>query len=171
MEGESVSQDPTDRLIRELIRTRREATTEEVEWVIDRIAAAPFMGEVRVPTRDRGLSYQGRTVGTREDSLFYHLAKRVSEGQWRSGTTETEYLRDLRDAVSAPEARLVVYALENGNVAAVLTGNSVPETRLGDDPEAYVFVVYSANRGRIFSGYQASSIETINVSETPLWLR
>ena len=171
MERSNLSWDPTDRLIRDLIQTRREATAEEIDRIVRRMATAPFMGVVRVPTRDRGLSYLGRTVGTREDSLFYHLAKRVSEGQWRSGTTETEYLRDLRDAVSDPEARLVVYALEGGNFAAVLAENSVPDTRLGDEPEAYVFVVYSANRGRIFSGYQASSIETISVSENPLWLR
>lgn len=166
-----MSQDPTDRLIRELIRTRREATSGEVERIVNRMATAPFMPTVRVPPRDRALYHRDRTVGIREDSLFYHLAKRVSEGQWRFGTIEAEYLRDLRDAVSNADARLVVYALGSGNFAAILAGNTVAETRLGEVSEDYIFVVYSADRGRILSGYQVSGIETINISENPLWLK
>jgi hypothetical protein len=52
----------------------------------------------------------------------------------------------------------------------VLAENNVPETELGDEPENYIFVVYSANPARLLSGYQASGIETINIPENPFWL-
>lgn len=121
-----LSDHPTDHLIREVIRTRQPATDEEVERILERISRAPFIGKVRVPPRHRGLELRGRAVGVREDSLFYHLAKRVDEGQWEEGTTEEEYLEDLRDAASSPAARLVLYSLRGGNVAAVVSDNRIP---------------------------------------------
>lgn len=163
-----ISQDSTDRLIRYLIRTRREATPEEIERIVTRMAAAPFMGAVHVPPRDRGLNYQGRTVGAREESLFYHLAKRVGERQWTEDTTEEQYLQDLRDAIRSPEASLVLYKLRGGNLAATLSPN---QKRRGSNSLAYVFVVHSADRGRLATGYQASGFGMINVSENPLWLK
>ncbi len=36
------SQDPTERLIRELIRTRGEATPAEIERIVNRMATAPL---------------------------------------------------------------------------------------------------------------------------------
>lgn len=51
----------------------------------------------------------------REESLFYHLAKRVDEGQWAEGITGEEYLEDLRSAAQDPSARLVLYTLRGGN--------------------------------------------------------
>jgi hypothetical protein len=73
--------DPAHHLIREILRTREPATGEEAGRILERIARAPFMGEVRVPPRHRSLRHGDREVRTREDSLFYHLAKRVDEGQ------------------------------------------------------------------------------------------
>jgi hypothetical protein len=110
-------------------------------------------------------------VGNREDSLFYHLARRVDEGQWEEGTMEEEYLLDLRSTASDPSARLVLYTLKGGNVAAILSDNVVPQDRRGPDSLDHLFVVYSADRGRIISGYQVSGLEQVNVSGDPLWLR
>ncbi|MDP9487277.1 MAG: hypothetical protein M3Q49_16095 [Actinomycetota bacterium] len=67
------------------------------------------MGEVRVPSRHRGLTYRGRGVRVREESLLYHLAKRVDEPQWAEGTTGEEYLKGLRSAAHDQSARLVLY--------------------------------------------------------------
>ena len=73
-----VSGHPADRLIRDLIRTGRAATGEEVARIIERMASAPFdPRSVPVGVRQRGLAYQGITLGERADSLTYHLAQRV----------------------------------------------------------------------------------------------
>lgn len=174
LEGELLvdpAEDPTDRLIREILRTRQVASQEEADSILERVAAAPFMGEVRVPPRHRGLTYGGREVGAWEDSLFYHLAKRVDEGQWAEGTTEEEYLDDLRSAASDRSSQLALYTLRGGNIAAVVSDNPVPEERRGPDALDHLFVAYSADRATIITGYQVSSIETLNLSEDPLWLR
>ncbi len=168
---DSFSDHPTDRMIRELLRTYRESTWEEIGRILDRIASAPFIREVRVPSRDRGLSYLGRTVGARADSRFYHLAKRVAEGQWANGTTEEEYSGDLKDAARNPAARPVLYRYRGGNLAAVLAPNEIPERRRGSGSLGYVFVVYSADRARIVSGYQVSGVGEVKISGNPLWLK
>lgn len=162
---------PTDRLMRELLLTRRKTTPRDVGQIVRRIATAPFMGEVRVPPRDRGLSYLGRTVGARENSRFYHLAKRVAEGQWAEGTTEEAYLQDLKDAVRSSDARVVLYRYRGGDLAAALAPNGMPQWRRGNGPLAYIFVVYSVDRARIVSGYQVSGIGEVQVSGKPLWLK
>ena len=167
----ATGEDPTDLLIRGILRSRRGTTGDEVGRITGRISGAPFMGEVRVPPRHRGLRYGGRRVGVREDSLFYHLAKRVDEGQWAEGTTEEDYLEDLRSAARDPSARLVLYTLRGGNVAAVLSDNTVPEGRRGPYALDHLFVAYSADRATIITGYQVSGVETLNLSEDPLWLR
>jgi len=174
LEGEppvDPTENPTDRLIREILRTRQAASREEADSILARVAAAPFMGEVRVPPRHRGLRLGDREVRAREDSLFYHLAKRVDEGQWAEGTTEEEYLEDLRSAAEDPAARLALYTLRGGTIAGVLADNPVPEGRRGPDSLGRLFVAYSADRATIVTGYQVSGEETLNLSEDPLWLR
>ena len=167
----SAKGEPADYLVREILRTREPGTVEEAGRILKRIAVAPFMGEVRVPPRHRGLRYGDREVRAREDSLFYHLAKRVDEGQWAEGTTEEDYLEDLRSAAADPSARLVLYTLRGGNVAAVVADNPVPEERRGPDALDRLFVAYSADRATIITGYQVSGTETLTLSEDPLWLR
>jgi len=174
LEGEKLvdpGEDPTDRLIREVLRTRQTASREEADRILERISYAPFMGEVRVPPRHRGLTYRGREVQARENSLFYHLAKRVDERQWAEGTSEEEYLEDLHSAALEPSSRLVLYELRGGSIAAVIAENSVPGERRGPDALDYLFVAYSADRATIITGYQVSSTETLSLSEDPLWLR
>jgi hypothetical protein len=69
---------PVDRLIRELIATRRPVTSEEVESILGRIATAEFNSRtVRVPNAERGVEYGNRRLLARDDSLFIHLVRRV----------------------------------------------------------------------------------------------
>lgn len=172
-DGEQVSQHPVDVLIRELIRTRRPVTGDEIEQIINRIADVPFNPDmVAVPRKHRGLRYQGRVVRERDDSLFVHLVQRVLlEDQWKDGTSAEEYLGDLRAAILDTRARLVVYHRRGGSIAGIFATNSVPITRRGAKQEPYLYVVYSADRGIIVSGYQVSGVEQINISGEPLWLR
>lgn len=150
--GGGISQHPVDRLIRELIRTGRPATPEEVERIIERMATVPFNPrQRRVRGEERGASYQGYTLGAREEALRYHLIKRiVIEKQWAEGTTEEQYLTDLRRAVSSSAARLVVFERRGGFL---------------------MLVIYAADRGIIVSGYQFSSLETVRIPEEARWLR
>jgi hypothetical protein len=161
-----------DQLIRELIGSRV-ATPRDVESIIERMATAPFDSRpIRVPVRYRGLTYRGRALSEREESLFYHLVKRVLiEEQWSDGTTAAEYLADLRQAVRSPDARLLVYRRRGGPTAAVLAPNLVPTDRRGPKPQPFLYVVYSADRSIIVSGYQASGLAEISVPADARWLK
>jgi hypothetical protein len=117
-----------DQLIRELIQSQRRATPQEINQIVARMATAPFdPPRVRpVPTQDRRLTYQERTLGAREDSLFYHLVKRVvDEEQWADGTTAQQYLADLVQAVRSPHARLAVFERRGGHIAATVTSTDL----------------------------------------------
>lgn len=173
--GEPISQHPVDRLIRELIRTGRAATAAEVQQIIERLATAPFNPrQRRVRGEERGASYQGYTLGPREDALRYHLIKRVViEKQWAEGTTEEQYLADLRRAASWVAARLVVFERRGGFLAATITPTDlvISAARRGPRSLPAVLVIYAADRGIIVSGYQFSSLETVRIPEEARWLR
>ncbi len=166
------SRHPVDQLIRELIDSRRAATPDEVARIVERMAVAPFDPEI-VPVRlkDRGIVYQQRALTNRASSLFYHLVKRVIvEQQWSEGTTESDYLHDIRDAIRNQPARLVVYRRHGGAVAAVCAPNTVVALRRGPEEHPWIFVIYSADRGVIVSGYQVSSLNTVSIPEDRQWL-
>jgi hypothetical protein len=168
------SQHPIDRLIREIIATRRPVLTDEIDRIVDRIATAPFDPQLDVPVRmkHRGLAYMGHVLGSRASSLVYHLVKRVVvERQWAFGTSTAEYLADLREAVRSEGARVVVYERRGGNMAAIHTHNRVPQGRLGPGALPWILVVFSADRGTIVSGYHMSSDTPENVPASGLWLK
>ena len=170
-----LSQHPTDQLIRDLIDTGRQATPEEIARIIERMATVPFEPRVRrVRLRERGASYLGQTLGPYARSLAYHLIKRVVlDKQWAEGTTEEQYVSDLRRAVRSPDARLVVYRRQSGAIAATLcpTSAALPPVRRGTDAVALLLVVYSADRGIMISGYQISALDQASIPQEALWLR
>lgn len=141
---------PADRLIRDILASGREATWEEAAPIVQRMA------EARFPT------------------IRAHLRKRVDrEDQWAAGTTEAEYLADLRRAIQDTASRLAVYERRGGHMAAVLaeTARIVTGNRQGPASLPLTFVIYSADRGILVTGYQASSISTITVPEDITWLK
>lgn len=144
------SQDPADVVIRELIRSGRPATPSEVDRITRHLEQAPF------------------------PSARTHLAKRTQQDrQWVIGTTEQEYLDDLRGAIRDDKSRLAVYDRRGGPIAAVLTETEriVEPNRRGMDWMRWLLVVYSADRGIILSGYQASSMQTIILPKDVRWLK
>lgn len=169
------SQHPTDRLIQELIVTRREATDNEIERIVERMATVSFEATERsVPVDDRGASYQGQTLGAKSDPLTYHLIKRVAiDKQWADGTTAEQYVADLRQAVRDPAARLAVYQRRGGPIAASVTPTArvLPPERQGRRPQPELLVIYAPERGIIISGYQFSRLENTGVPEEARWLR
>lgn len=175
MSGDPFSRHPADQLIRELIATGRAATAEEVGRIVARLATAPFDPRVRkVRQKERGVVYQGRTIGAREGSLFYHLAKRVVvERQWADGTTASQYVADLQHSARSPVARLVLYNDRSGALVATITptGAVVPPERQGPSPLPHLLVVYAAARGWIITGYQFSTLDRVRIPREALWLK
>lgn len=169
------SQHPADRLIRELIGTRRAATVEETARIIERLVTTPFDPRLRgVRVKERGITYLGRAVGAREDSLFYHLVKRVViEQQWADGTMEDQYLADLRQGVQSVAAQLIVYNDSDGPLTATVTPTAliVPPERLGLNPLPHLLVVHSVDRGALITGYQFSSLDYVRLPENAVWLK
>ncbi len=118
----TVSQHPTDRLIRELVDDERSATGAEIAAILVRIASAPFDPRpVSVPPALRGLTYNAQTLGTHASSLDLHMVKRlIVERQWSGSTTTTQYLSDLRRAVRAPETRISTYVRRGGYIVGAV---------------------------------------------------
>ena len=175
MHGEMSSRNPVDILIRDLIRTGRTGTSDELDRIIDHMAAAPFSREsIRVPIDERGTWYQGHQLAARAESLSYHLVKRVViEQQWVDGTSAAQYVEDVRRAVRHPSARLTVYERRGGYLAATVTPTDVVLTpaRRGVKPERQLLVIYSADRGIIVTGYQFSELSETGIPSEARWLK
>jgi hypothetical protein len=137
------------------------------------MANAPFDPRILpVGRKFRGLEYAGQILGDRARALVIHLAMRVVyDEQWQDGTTEQEYVDDLRAAIQEPSARLLVYQRRGGSIAATLTANGVPAERRGPESLPLLYVVYSADRSTIASGYQASTVGAISIPGDSRWLK
>ena len=170
----TVSQHPTDRLIRELVDDDRPTTGTEIAEILARTANAPFdRRPVAVPPAQRGLTYNAQTLEARAPSLDLHMVKRiVMERQWIYGTTTAQYLADLRRAVNATETRICVYARRGGYIVGTVTPTAmvIPSSRRGEQSLPLLLVVYSADRGMIISGYQVSTIEQTGIPREARWL-
>ncbi len=51
------------------------------------------------------------------------------------------------------------------------TALAIPRGRLGEQAEAHLLVLYSADRGTIVSGYQFSDMSKVAIPGDTLWLR
>jgi hypothetical protein len=97
----------------------------------------------------------------------------VVERQWTPGPTAQQYVRDIRQAVRHPTARLVVYIRRGGTIAAALvpTALVVPAARRGHRARRNVAVIYSVDRGVIITAYQYTDVTTISIPRDARWLR
>ena len=165
------SQHPTDRLVRELIQTGRSASKPEIQQILSRVAGAAFDPRViPVPLDERGVTYLGRTLGSRERSAFVHLVRRVVvDEEWAVGTTESEYVDDLRNTARAPSARLALYERRGGYLVLVMAPNTVDPSRIGPLAKRWICTMYSADRGILVSGYQSDDIP-VGVPSGARWL-
>ena len=149
--GESkLSQHPIDALVREAIRAKQAVADDVVGRVIERMATVPF------PT------------------VASHLERHAQIGaQWTNATTDEHYLADLRRAIRDPNAQLAIYFRRRGYLSAVVaeTRRIVPSERRGTNSLPLLFVLYSADRGIIVTGYQCSGIGRLNLPEDVRWLK
>jgi hypothetical protein len=169
-----LSQHPADQLVRDLVAGWREPAAGDKGTIVGRVASVPFnVAEVRVAPAHRGLIYRGEALGERADSLTYHVAQRVLvDRQWSEETTADQFLDDLRAAARHPEARLAAFVRRGGHIVTALapTEDVVPTQRRGALALSVLAVVFSADRGMIITGYQASSPERISIPENAIWL-
>ena len=170
-----LSPHPVDVLIRESIDTGRRVQPDEVDQIVERVATAPFDSRViPVPTKYRGLSYQGRVLGARETALWYHLFIRiVANEQWAHGVTAVDYVADLRQVVRLPDSRIVVYTRRGGNIVGIIgsSDRGILKAHRGANNKSECYVVYSADRGIIISGYQFEDFGEIALSGNERWIR
>ncbi|MFN8514462.1 MAG: hypothetical protein U0841_18105 [Chloroflexia bacterium] len=106
--------------------------------------------------------------------ILYHLIKRVAiSEQWADGATFDSYLSDLRRAILAPTARLLVYERRGGAIAATITPTDdvLESARQGSGSLPNLLVVYSADRGAIITGYQYSTWSSTGLPEEVVWLK
>lgn len=169
----TVSRCPVDQLIREPIATGRPATAAETGRIVERMATAPFEQNDRpMPKALQGTIYNGHPLGPRASSLLVHLVTRVLlNQQWTPDTTAQDYLNDLWRAVRDPAGHLVSYDRRGGPIAGVLSPDALPANRRGPRALPWLYVVYSADRGRIISGYQVNGLAEISIPEGAQWLR
>jgi hypothetical protein len=174
MPGSGLSGHPVDQLIRELVETSRGVKPGDVERILERIATAPFDSRVvRVPIDERGVEYGSRRLLPWDDSLFVHLVRRVVlDQEWVMGTSADEYVRDLQRAARVGGVHLAIYTRRGGSIAGILAPTSivVPAVRLGPGALPELFVVYSADRGVIVSGYQVLSRNELAIPGDAQWL-
>ncbi|HEY7066307.1 MAG TPA: hypothetical protein VII06_32845 [Chloroflexota bacterium] len=171
----AASSHPVDQLIRELIARNRPAAPEEIARVVARLAVAPFNPDrVRVPARERGVSYRGQTLGPHEPSLVYHLVKRVMiERQWALGTSAAQYVGDLHRATRRAQTRIGLYGGRGDWLAVAIasTVDVIPVRRQGEQTLSNLLVLYSAGRGMIRTGYQFSGTSQVDVPPEVQWLK
>ena len=161
------------RLMLDAYAARRMLSPQEHRAVLEHIAAAPFnsdLAKVRVPYRT--LVVHGQPLGSRPDSLTWHLAQRILlDEQWTSSTTTQEYLNDIRAAVLHQTARTVVYQQGTRMIAGVLSEYRIPAVRQGTKSLPLFYVVYEIDRAILLSGYQVSALATIAIPGDAVWLR
>jgi hypothetical protein len=167
--------EPLYALLREIATdSERAVAEEEVDRIVEHLADAGFQTRpVRVRPDLRGVVYHGRKVLSKDDALFSHLVQRVvRDRQWAAGTSGDEYLQDLHAAVRHPSARVGVGAPEGSEpLVYIVSENTVPEQRRGENEEALMFVLFGTGPAAIITGHQASSVDEIDLPENVRWLR
>lgn len=163
---------PADDRIREIVSRGHSPQPADLQLIRDRMSTAPFSHQIlSVPAVDRGLMYQVRAIQPRDDAAFVHLVRWVvKDGQWAMGTTITEYVEDLHSVVRDSATRIVVYDFGRGPVAAAFGPNATPAERRGINPEHFAYVVYSADRSCIITGYQVSGLSSVSIPKDAQWL-
>jgi len=173
VEALNQSQHPTDVLVRAIIDSGRRASQVEVEAIRQRLRSAPFSTRtIRVPPALRTGPSAASALGPSNNALAVHVAQRISlDRQWATTSPEL-FLEDLRASVEAVSTRMVLYRDRGGAIALAIaaTADVIPPPRLGAGAQALLVMVYSADRGTIVSGYQASSLARIRIGENAIWL-
>jgi hypothetical protein len=154
-----LSQHPVDVLIRSIARGDIDPYPEAVQQIRERVAEAPFYDTVTKTSSDLvGREYLGRIVQSIDKRLFQHLVKRVlDDEQWRFGTTEDQYAASLCSIALHPSTDLALYVAPRGAMVGAFASTEILVRELrGPKTLPLLCVFYSADRGKIITGYQAT---------------
>jgi hypothetical protein len=151
-----------DALILTLIRTARQATDEEVQWLVSHVAQAPFSDRLLKINRWLHKELEAHEVQLalgKLPSVEIHLLKRMYlDQQWPPRATVDQFIVDLHQAVRHPDVRIWTYRWLSEAFAGFLAPSHVQNVL---NPEAFIFVAYNASHSVIQTGFQASSLEAI----------
>lgn len=141
------------------------------------MATAPFDArrrELSQPLLDV-IRQHGQRAPASSTEFTHHWAKHVlGDGQWAPSMSETAYFHDLRQAILHPTSRLVLHRLPNGRSRAIImtyTMHIIPLERLGPKNGPELVIVYSADTGKILTGYMVKSSFDIISRPGTIWLR
>lgn len=172
-----LSQHPVDVAIRDILQAQRPPSVSDAGAVVERMASATFKtGRRRLPQPLLELmSLHGYSTDQRMTELTFHWAKHVlGDGQWSPEIDEVTYLEHLRRVVEYPESRLFLQRRNHRSSAAIAIANTVdivPPELCGSGGGTEIVVVYSADLGKILSGYMIDTSLTITSEPRTIWLR
>lgn len=172
-----LSQHPVDIAIREILRGDRPAADLSASAVADRMASVTFSLSRRGLPRPllAFMELHGYAIERRPTELTNHWAKHVlGDGQWSVGTDATQYMNDLRAVCHHSVSRLVLRRIASGSRRAIAIANTldiVPSERLGANYGPELVVVYSADTGKILSGYMVQIFAAPASEPETIWLR
>jgi hypothetical protein len=151
-----------DQLIRSLIDSNRQATDKEQQQIVVHVAQAPLSSRPVKINRwlRQELEARGVQVPTeKRPSVEIHLLKRIHfDGQWPSGSTVAQFTGDLHQTVQHPDVQIWTYRWLGESFAGFLAPSHIKNV---PNPEAFIFVAYSADHGVIKTSFQASSPDAI----------
>lgn len=175
--GSQSQADPIDGIVKGILDGSRQPTGEDVSAIITRMATAPSDARRRdlsQPLLDL-IRQHGQNAPAWPTEFTHHWAKHVlGDGQWESSTSEAIYFHDLRQAILHPRSRLVLHRLPNGRSRAIVityTSHIIPLERLGPKYGPELVVVYSADTGKILTGYMVKFSSDITSRPGTIWLR
>jgi hypothetical protein len=152
-------------LVLTLTDTGRFATDQELVQLVIHVAQAPFSTRlIKVNPRFlQALAISGIQLPEPHlSSIELHLLKRVYiEQQWPVGTTTTQYLADLHQAVQHPTCAIYTYRWQGESFVGFLAPSQHGTNAHVRNPQPFIFVAYSADYGTIKTGFQASSAASI----------
>jgi hypothetical protein len=168
------SQHAADVRMRELADPRIEATTGDIDAIVEHVAAASFSTKRwSLPVHLR-VDFDGVRVGAAAESALYHALKRiVQDRQWSTATSLADYLADVSAAVRSPDAKIAIIRRWNQTTVAFLTatGDIVPEHRQGEAALPFMLVLYSADIGKINTAYMVASETAARIPGHARWLK
>lgn len=133
-----------------------EAGFSQTARIVEKWDAKPYTKVVGTPHPQTGEILTKQTVLT---SDLYHLAKRIAEGEWPTGTSIQSYLADLKGAIASPEAEIYI-GFQGGTPKVGVVGPLRPAPEGGPNPLGdRVFVVYNARTGELVTGYRIGAHE------------
>lgn len=174
--SESVSNDPTDVLIRDLLASQESPTIGEVRQIIQRIAAGLFPSSRKSISKAMQVAAHryGHTLSNRGDSLTYHWAKHVVlQEQWDPRLSAIDYLRYVRNTIMHMRTEILLstdYIDRTTVYFFASTDNIVPISDQGAGVAPQILVVYNAEDGLILTEHMLSSSSKTREKQG-IWLR